>query len=124
MKRNEYFGKNEIEEIEYIKRLWIKAIIAFIVGAVLIILSERNILYGFGAFPLFFYIWGFRACFSKGGRLANSIIKSIPIDVARWTIRLLFFALFGFFAGMYYFIIGNLRLYRLKKEKSMRNESI
>ncbi len=115
MKRNQYFGENEAEEMDYIRGLWIRSMIAFIVGAVLIVLSNKDIVSAFGAFPIFFYVWGFRACFSKGGSMVNSIINIIPVDVARWTIRMVFFAFFGYIAGIYYFVIGNLRLHRLKK---------
>ncbi len=115
MKRNLYFGGNKTEEIERIHGLWIKSIVAYIVGAIFMVLSQEHILAAFAAFPFFFYVWGFRAYFSKGNSLINSIIDIIPIDVVRWLIRLFFFFLFGFFAGVYFFIIGNLRLYHLKK---------
>ena len=115
MKNNLYFGQEKNEEIKNISGLWIKSLIAFIIGAIFMALANKNTLSAFGAFPLFFYVWGFRACFSEGSSLINSFIDRIPVDVARWTVRLLFFLIFGLFAGVYFFIIGNLRLYRLKK---------
>lgn len=115
MKRNLYFGQNRAEEIERIRGLWIKSVIVFLIGAVFMVFAQEHIVAAFAAYPLFFYVWGFRACFSEGSSLINSFIDRIPVDVARWTVRLLFFLIFGLFAGVYFFIIGNLRLYRLKK---------
>lgn len=79
------------------------------------VFSQKHIVMAVAAYPLFFYVWGFRACFSEGSSVINSFIDIIPNDIVRWLVRLMFFLAFGLFAGVYYFIIGNMRLYRLKR---------
>lgn len=113
--RTTYFGETKEEEEVRIKDLWKKSLMAFVIAGVLLAAADKQPLAIIGGIVPFFLVWGFQACFSKAGSFINFVTDLIPIVLLKYIVKLLMFAFLGVFIGMFYFILGNVRLYSIKK---------
>ena len=113
--RMTYFGTTKEEEVSRIKDLWKKSLLVFIVVGVLMVVAEGSILAFLGDIVPFFLVWGFQACFSTAGGIIGFITDLIPIEILKFIAKLLAFCFFGTFVGMFYFVLGNIKLYSIMK---------
>lgn len=110
-----YFGETKEEEEARIKDLWKKSLLAFVITGVFLAVVDKQPLAIVGGIAPFFLVWGFQACFSAAGSFINFVTDLIPIEILRYIAKLLVFAFFGSFIGMFYFVLGNVKLYLIKK---------
>ena len=108
--RSTYFGTTREEEVRRIKDLWKKSLLVFIIVGAFMTFAEGNLLAGLSGIVPFFLVWGFQACFSKAGSVISFITDLIPIEILKYTVFFL-----GTFIGMFYFVLGNIKLYTITK---------
>lgn len=113
--RTTYFGETKEEEEARIKDLWKKSLLAFVIAGVFLAVANKQPLAIMGGIVPFFLVWGFQACFSKAGSFINFVTDLIPIALLKYIAKLLMFAFLGIFIGMFYFVLGNVKLYSIKK---------